>query len=317
MSKLSKAPPAEDPGSALLNTLLVAYDFFERSECALRWAIAFAKHFHSKIIVLSIENPSPVGEKTSCPNCHEDRQPEREDLVRLKLDKLKDRLTRTGVRFELVRQTGTVADVLIQEAAASHAGLVLMGASGSGHHDPQWLASTTETILHAMSFGIFVIEQDAISGDCRLERIRKIRYVRIGDHASRWLPLLKTLSIATHAAVELRYLAKQYAWSDRSRHVLLQGRCEAEVASLRGLNLPTSWHLEYVDESKATPSFTNADGADLILLDCEILSPHSSHVLHAAIQNVRCPVLILPCEQQEKQRLPVAEAPEQLEQFFD
>ncbi|MES2393893.1 MAG: universal stress protein [Acidobacteriota bacterium] len=271
-------------------TLLVAYDFFDASDAALNWGIEIAKAFRSKIIILCIDSPSRLEDQM------DGGLPGAQARVEMQgnMQSLRKRLEGAGVRFEVIHRAGIIADIVIQEACAQRADLVLMGAYGSRRLDPPRLGSTAEAMIRAMSCAVFVMGPESLAQPPRLDTVRKIRYLKVGDHATaRWV-LLEQIAERSRAVIEIECLVDGGSSCDPSRHQRIQADCEHLVNALRAQHLRVNWDLQYGGEDVLLHSISGSALVGLTAIDADEATTRAGRRLNIVIQNSRCPVLILP-----------------------
>ena len=171
--KFPIASSREATKPAVLQKLLVAYDFSGASEIALRYATEIARRFHSDIVLAHIETPETLGERMDdgIAKAKLEQLAERHDL-----NLVANRLRSEGIEVSYLVRSGSATDLLVQLVAESKPDLLLMGAYGDHPADRITLGSTAEYLLRSLSCPVLVVGPSVVDPSARGVRLSEILY---------------------------------------------------------------------------------------------------------------------------------------------
>jgi nucleotide-binding universal stress UspA family protein len=155
-----------------INAVLCPVDFSVFSQHALQHAVQLARWFDSTLTVLHVypppAAPPPVlfgglpGPLPPEPYPALTVSPEAvHDDVLAQLTKFAATVDTTGVQLRLTARTGTAVRGILDEAAASHSDLIVLGTHGHGGFERWMLGSITEKVLRKASCPVLTIPAPA------------------------------------------------------------------------------------------------------------------------------------------------------------
>lgn len=283
----------EKERSTFLHRLLVAYDFTEAAEAALRYAIDLSHHFGSSICVIYVQSTAEIAGEMDCRlsmlAAHREIESE--------MQALRKRLADQKVKHSVLHRVGVIADVLISEAVELHADLVLLGAYGSRQLDPPRLGSTAQAMLRDIACAVMVVGPEAVFRDRKTAPTEALLYVIPNSKQPRSTKFAELLAQGLGARVTIACAANQQnEFTGNFGHKTLERQCEQVAARMRAAHLSISWRLLYGHVGGSIANLAEEIRADLILLDPEIDSEPSfprDGIVSDAIQQAPCPVLIV------------------------
>jgi nucleotide-binding universal stress UspA family protein len=277
---------------AFLHTILVAYDFSESAETALKYAIDLSRTFASLITVIHVQSSIEFAAEMESGLSISERRKE----IDSEMQSLRKRLIDEGVKNQVLHRAGTVADVMIGEAAEIHADLIVLGAFGSKRLDPLRLGSTAEALIRAMPCDTMVIGPEAVIRNSRVPPIRRILYAIPAAQDPRSIKFAEQIAqgAATHLEIACVINPEEHL-HDRDRKELEQ-HCAAFADKVKRDDLAASWTLLYGSFGDAIACHARNTRANLILLDTEVIPGGSfvrENLLSSTIQQAPCPVLVM------------------------
>jgi nucleotide-binding universal stress UspA family protein len=294
MGQLAIESAENEHRNVFLRTLLVAYDFSEPAETALRYAIDLSHRFGSMVAVIHVQSAAEFAEEMESGLSTGERRKE----IEREMESVRRRLTDQKVENRVFHRTGVSADVLVREAAELHADLVLLGAYGSRRLDPPRLGSTAEAMIRAMSCAVMVIGPEAVLRVRQIPTLRQILYVVPASQKLHSTKFAERFAQRTGAEIEITCaIDQQNEHFDRSSQKLMENQCEALAEQMRNARLSAKWKLLFGPSGHAIANRAKEIQANLILFDHEMHSERSSRrdgAVSDTIQRALCPVLIMP-----------------------
>jgi len=294
MSQSSVVSFTKEATSLLFQNILVAYDFSETSETALRHAVTFARKFGGFVNVVSVQSGAEyAAEMDSGAGRGESHRQLMEDLQRLA-----ERLTAQGIRNRVVYRTGAVADVLVQLATEYKVDLMLLGAYGQRGMDRPRLGSTAEYMLRCMPCAVLTIGPGAVLHDLDVPPMRMLLYASsLPKEPGTAEQLVTTLAKEMSAKVEVVHVV-----DNRTRFRDIRSEEEMKLAEevlaggLRRAGVQTGWRLLSGSQGQRIVERSTEIHADLIIFGLEHVpgSPDAVGTISMAIWQAPCPVLTVP-----------------------
>ncbi|HEV2576299.1 MAG TPA: universal stress protein [Acidobacteriaceae bacterium] len=292
-------PPAtvfpEAAKQAVLQKLVVAYDFSTASETALRYAIEIARTFHSEIVLAHIETPGTLSEMMD-----EGVAKAKVEILaeRHELDQLSTQLQSQGIKASYLIQSGSPTDLLVQLISERKPDLLLMGAYGYHAADRITLGSTAEYLLRSVSCPVLIVGPSVAQASAHGIRLSEIVYA-------------STLPTSQGRAQELaRDLARKFAMHihvvhiepyatrviDGARLRELEMREEKIADNFRRQGIGSSWTLRFGSQQDHILEQAKAASADLLCFGIvhPATDPSQMGPLSAIIRAAKCPILTVP-----------------------
>ena len=126
MSQSSVASFTKEAPELLFQNILVAYDFSEASETAVRHAVSLARTLGGFVNVAFVQSGADYAAEMESGSARKEAHRQLTDDLQL----LGQSLTAQGVPNRVIYRAGAVADVLVQLAAEHKADLLVLGAYG-------------------------------------------------------------------------------------------------------------------------------------------------------------------------------------------
>ena len=281
-----------------IKRILFATDFLESSRLALDYAVAFAHHFKSTVVLLHAVELSPAAEGaeavTAQPSLSRIEAEER-------LEAFAAGLRRTGLEVKVLIEDGTPCQVILSAVRAHAPDLLVLGVHGN-HRGAEHLliGSNTEKILLTVHCPTLSVGTHVRGGvDINL-KLKEILYCSdFTPEAAAAAPYALNLGKQFDVPVDVCQLASTpFKQGPKSAQKLAEDYCEA----LRRILPETAdrwctpaFHLEHVLELNQILKRAEAETAGLIVLGVRAESQLGRH-LHTSfayqlLTRAACPVL--------------------------
>ncbi|MBA3900738.1 MAG: universal stress protein [Bacteroidetes bacterium] len=153
-----------------MKTILVPTDFSENAEKALYYALDFAIHNGSKVIILNAWD-LPHQRSTFFVTIKNQIQEKAEMDMKELLDKVKENQKYKGLEIESYIMMGDAAPIIKQVAAVKNAGLIIMGTTGAGGIKKIFMGSNTTAVIEDAPCPVLAIPENAA-----FSQVEKILY---------------------------------------------------------------------------------------------------------------------------------------------
>ena len=294
MTQRTTSPAYTESMHYNLAELLVAYDFSEAADSALKYAVMFAKRFGSSIHLIGVQSPAEYASALEAgPRAMEMSQRD----LQFNLQGLEERLRADGIWCDSVRRIGNISDT-IEGAILEHApDLLLLGAFGFGPIDRRRLGSTAEHLLRTARCPVLVLGPRALLDSREAPPIQRILCATSSlDTADDILAFAGHLTARMGA--DLEFVRVVDATQKAVSHKDLEQRCEDWTSGLRERGIPVSWTVVYGRADEAIAARAAKARSSLILfglhrsgnrmIDCP------DGVVSATIRQAHCPVMTIP-----------------------
>lgn len=279
-----------------LAELLVAYDFSEAADSALKYATMLSKRFGSFIHLIGVQSPADYASALeSGPLAMEMSQRD----LQFGLQGVEERLRGQGIWCDSVRRIGNISDT-IEGSILEHApDLLLLGAFGFGPIDRRRLGSTAEHLLRTARCPVLILGPQALLRDREAAPIQRILCAITSLETSG-----NVLAFATHLALRvgasLEFVHVMDATQKEVSLNLRQERREAWSNELRERGIPVSWTVVHGRADEAIAARAAESKSSLILFELHrsgrrmIDCPDG--VVSATIRKAHCPVITVPAQ---------------------
>ena len=295
------AAPAHDekePTEQFFQNLLVAYDSSEASKAALQYAMAFAQTFNSLVTVVFVQPPSDFAVAIEGGFS---RMKESYRQIADELELVAQNLSAQGIRNRVMQRTGTVADVLVQLAAADQADLLFLGAFGHKKDLPR-LGSTAEYMLRSMPCAVLTVGPNVIFTRRDVPTVRMLLYASsLPARTGRAGEFVKALAQTYEAQVEIIHGVFSPRGAQDHQLYTAKVAADAEAAEkirqrLEADGIHTTWRFVSSLDSQGIVERSREIHADLIVFGIEHhhMNPTVMGMISATIQEAECPVLTIP-----------------------
>jgi nucleotide-binding universal stress UspA family protein len=279
-----------------LAELLVAYDFSDAADSALKYAAMFSKRFGSFIHLIGVQSPADyAGALESGPLAVEMSQRD----LQFGLQGVEERLRGQGIWCDSVRRIGNISDTIEGSILEHTPDLLLLGAFGFGPIDRRRLGSTAEHLLRTARCPVLILGPQALLRDREAPLIQRILCAMSSLETSG-----NVLGFATHLAhrmgASLEFVHVIDATKKEVSLSLRQERREAWSDELRERGVPVSWTVVHGRADEAIAARAAESKSSLILfelhrggrrmIDC------SDGVVSATIRKAHCPVMTVPAQ---------------------
>jgi nucleotide-binding universal stress UspA family protein len=152
-------------------TIVCPVDFSDHSAAALRWATEWARHFGSRLIVVTVADPLLAGAAAIAYDvdlAQEQLLPELRDFVT-------KRSAGAGVGIpspDITVRVGDPATQIVALAQREHAQLIVMATHGLSGYRRMLIGSTTEQVLRHATTPVLTIPPSLSPGEVDLEWTR-------------------------------------------------------------------------------------------------------------------------------------------------
>lgn len=291
-------PVALSPGTTktpLLQKLLVAYDFSNASEIALRYATEIARRFHSEIVLAHIETPETLGDKMDAgiARAKVEQLTERHDL-----DLLANQFRLEGIKASYVARSGSATDLLVQLVSECKPDLLLMGAHGHHAADRISLGSTAEYLLRSLRCPVLVVGPSVLVPSSRGVRLSEILYASSCPAAPGTAPRLAcelARGFAMH--VHIVHVEPEEACGMPRGHLReLEMQEEKTADEFRRRGVGSSWTLQFGSQQDLLLAQAKVVSADLLCFGIvhPPTAPSQMGILSSIIRGAKCPILTVP-----------------------
>jgi nucleotide-binding universal stress UspA family protein len=311
----------------MFDSVLVPLDGSLLAECVLSHAVAIARAFESKVILLRVLDKNQTGEKTQL-----------FDLVnwqinktgaKLYLEKISDRLQKTGLRIETAVLEGLVAESITEYAQSHGTKLIILSSHGRSGLSQWGLSSITQKIIFSAPTSVLIVRarQPAVSESLERQYAKIIVPLDGSRRAENVLPMVSLLArfhqsqISIVHVVKTPEMARQMPLSredvELSERIVARNREEAiryldQVryhSPLEGIDLQT--HLLTSDNAAAVlHDMVDQEHIDMVALSAHGYSGNNQWPYGSMVNNFilysKVPLLIV-------QDLPAKEEPAEVE----
>jgi nucleotide-binding universal stress UspA family protein len=274
--------------------LLVAYDFSEASDSALKYAAMLSKRFGSFIHLIGVQSPADyAGALESGPLAMEMSQRD----LQFGLQGVEERLRGQGIWCDSVRRIGNISDTIEGSILEHPPDLLLLGAFGFGPIDRRRLGSTAEHLLRTAPCPALILGPQALLRDREAAPIQRILCAVSSLETSG-----NVLGFATHLALRmgasLEFVHVVDAAKKEPSLNLRQERCEAWSNELRQQGIPVSWTVVHGQADEAIAARAAKSKSSLILFELHRSGRRMvdcpDGVVSATIRRAHCPVITVP-----------------------
>jgi nucleotide-binding universal stress UspA family protein len=294
MTKNATLPAYTESVHCNLAELLVACDFSEAADSALKYAVMLSKRFGSFIHLVSVQSPADYASALEAgPHAME---VSRRDLQHGLLA-VEESLSAEGIGSDSVRRIGNISDAIEGVILEHTPDLLLLGAFGYGPIDRPRLGSTAEHLLRTVRCPVLVLGPQALVRDRQAPPIQRIlcatTSVGTPDHILRFAG---QFAVKTGANLELIHVVD--STQEQAPHYHHEQRCEQWSRELRDRGVAVSWTLVYGRAHEAISARAAESGASLILFGLHRSGNHMIEcpdgVVSGAIREAHCPVMTVP-----------------------
>jgi nucleotide-binding universal stress UspA family protein len=276
--------------------LLVAYDFSEASDSALKYAAMLSKRFGSFIHLIGVQSPADyAGVLESGPLAMEMSQRD----LQFGLQGVEERLRGQGIWCDSVRRIGNISDTIEGSILEHPPDLLLLGAFGFGPIDRRRLGSTAEHLLRTAPCPALILGPQALLRDREAAPIQRILCAVSSLETSG-----NVLGFATHLALRmgasLEFVHVVDAVKKEPSLNLRQERREAWSNELRQQGIPVSWTVVHGQADEAIAARAAKSKSSLILFELHRSGRRMvdcpDGVVSATIRRAHCPVITVPAQ---------------------
>lgn len=294
MSQSSVVPLAKQESAATFQNIVVAYDFSEASETALRYAVGLARTFGGFVNVVSVQSAADYAADMESGSAQKESHRQLTD----ELQSIAQRLGTLGIRNRVTHRAGAVADVLVQFAAELKADLLLLGAYGQKGIDRPRLGSTAEYMLRSMPCAVLTIGPGAVLHQRDVPPLQMVLCAsslpqRAGSAARKVAAMART----SDARVEIFHVVDKQARVRETRtDKEMAEAAENLVKNLERESIHAGWKLASGPQGERIVERANEIHADLIVFGLEHVpgSPDAMGTISLTIRQAACPVLTVP-----------------------
>ncbi len=192
----------------MFDPVLVPLDGSLLAECVLSHAVAIARAFESKVILLRVLDKNQASEKTQL-----------FDLVnwqinktgaKLYLEKIRDRLQKSGLRIETAVLEGMVAESITEYAQSHGTKLIILSSHGRSGLSQWGLSSITQKIIFSAPTSVLIVRARQPASSEPLER----QYAKIvvpldgSRRAENVLPMVSLLARYHRSQISIVHVVK-------------------------------------------------------------------------------------------------------------
>jgi nucleotide-binding universal stress UspA family protein len=294
MAQNSAVPALAEPTHYDLNDLLVAYDFSEAADAALKYAKMLAQRFGSFIHLLGVQTPTEYSRALEGGPLAMELS---ERNLQLGLKLLEEHLRSEGIWSDSLRRIGNVADTVEGSILERRTDLLVIGAFGYGRIDRPRLGSTAEHLLRIVRCPVLVIGPHALPGGRDAPPIKRILCAMTTVE-----PPDNTLPFAGHLAAQMgASLEVVHVIDPTYKHVPRkesERRCEAWAVQLRERGVPVAWTVIHGQIDQAIAARAATSKSSLILFGLHRIGNKTvdcaDGVVSATIREAHCPVMTVP-----------------------
>ena len=279
-----------------LAELLVAYDFSEASDSALKYAAMLSRRFGSFIHLIGVQSPADyTGALESGPLAVEMSQRD----LQFGLQGVEEGLRSQGIWCDSVRRIGNISDTIEGSILEHTPDLLLLGAFGFGPIERRCLGSTAEHLLRTARCPVLVLGPQALLRDREAAPIERILCaVSSLETSGNVLAFATHLALRMGASLEFVHVvdpAKRRCLSTFAMNAAKHGvmKCANEVSHV-------SWTVVHGQADEAIAARAAESKSSLILFELHrsgrrmIDCPDG--VVSATIRRAHCPVITVPAQ---------------------
>ncbi len=277
--------------------ILFATDFLESSRLALDYAVAFAHHYHARLLIVHVFHmPQAAIEEEALDG---------PSITRLSCEKRLEAFTagvrRAGVEAEWRLIEGWMPDALLAEVKRIHPDLQVLGTHGIYRGlEHMLIGSNAEAMLLSASCPTLTVGRHALAGIGPETRPEYILYTTdFTPESAAAAPYAVALSHDFQARLDIcHFLPEGAAYSRQAQHNQAEQYCDAVRHHLAGAD--SSWcapgkQLEHGATKQAILQRTRNDAAGLIVLGVHGESQFARHMhsslAYELVATAACPVL--------------------------
>ncbi len=294
MSQSSVASFTKEAPALLFQNILVAYDFSEASETALRHAVSLARMLGGFVNVVSVQSGADYAADMESGSAQKEAHRQLTDDLQL----LGQRLTAQAIRNRVISRAGAVADVLVQLAVEHKADLLILGAYGQKGIDRPRLGSTAEYMLRSMPCAVMTIGPGAVLHERDIPPIGMLLYASsLPKKAGAAEQLVMNLAKKSGAKVEILHVIDNQAKVRDIRSAReMEVAEEALATDLQRAGVDVTWKLLSGPRGQRIVEQSTAIHADLIVFGLEHVPgyPDTVGTISMTIWQASCPVLTVP-----------------------
>lgn len=294
MSQSSVVGFTKEAPELLFQNILVAYDFSEASETALRHAVSLARTLGGFVNVVSVQSGTDYAAEMESGSARKEAHRQLTD----DLQSLGQRLTAQGIRNRVTSRAGAVADVLVQLAAEHKADLLVLGAYGQKGIDRPRLGSTAEYMLRSMPCTVMTIGPGAVLHEGDVPPLRMLLYASsLPKNVGSAERLVMNLAKKSGANVEILHVIDNQAKVRDIRSAReMEITEEALAKDLQRAGVDATWKLLSGPQGQRIVEQSTAIHADLIVFGLEHVPgyPDTVGAISMTIWQASCPVLTVP-----------------------
>ncbi len=277
-----------------LKDLIVAYDFSEAADSALKYAKMLAKRFSSFIHLIGVQSPAEYASALEAgPLAMELAQTDLQFGLKL----LQEHLRTEGIWSDSFRRIGNISDTIEGAILERPPDLLLLGAFGYGRIDRPRLGSTAEHLLRVVRCPVLVVGPHALLGAREAPPVPRILCAMTTVE-----PPDNTLSFAGHFAAQMgASLEIVHVIDPTYKHVPRkesERRCETWAAKLRERGVPVAWSVIHGRADQAIAAHAATSKSSLILFGLHRIGNKTvdcaDGVVSATIREAHCPVMTVP-----------------------
>ncbi len=294
MAQNNTLPVYAEPIHYDLKELLVAYDFSQAADSALKYAVMFSKRFGSFIHLIGVQSPADyAGALEAGPLAMEMSQRD----LQFGLQEREEHLRAQGIWSDSVRRIGNISDTIEGVILEHTPDLLLLGAYGYGPIDRPRLGSTAEHLLRTVRCPVLVVGPNALLRDREAPPIERILCPTSSlDVAENIFCFAGHLAGQMGAHLELVYVVDPTQKDERRKH--REKRCEEWSNKLRDRGVTVTWTVLYgradtvlaerAAESKSSVILFGLHRSGNRMIDCP------DGVVSGTIRQAPCPVMTVP-----------------------
>jgi nucleotide-binding universal stress UspA family protein len=290
----SSVVSTKEASELLFQNILVAYDFSEASETALRHAVSLGRTLGGFVNVVFVQSGADYAAEMESGAARKEAHRQLTD----DLQSLGQRLTGQGIRNRVLSRSGAVADVLVQLAAEHKTDLIVLGAFGQKGIDRPRLGSTAEYMLRSMPCAVMTIGPGAVLHDRDVPPMRMMLYASsLPKKAGAAERLVMNLAKKSGAKVEILHVIDIQAKVRDIRSAREMEVAEVALATdLQRAGVDTTWKLLSGPQGQRIVEQSATIHADLIVFGLEHVPgyPDAVGTISMAIWQASCPVLTVP-----------------------
>lgn len=296
MTQFNPAPFSTGAIQNLTKSLVVAYDFSDAANTALKYAVMMSRRFGTYLRLITVQTPAEYT-RTLEAGPYEVTMSRRD--VQSELHCLRMRLFEEGIQSDAVRRIGNASDVLWEAALELKPDLLFFGAFGQSQRHRLQLGSTAEHLLRTLRCPAFIVGPHAVVREPEAPPIRRILCATTSLHSDDNVVLFAgQFAAQMEARVELLHPVGS-SHRNLPTH-LYEQRCQEWSHKLRQQGISVSWTVLYGSPEAVISARAKEVKASLVLFGLHrrgkdmVDSPDG--VVSAAIRQTHCPIMTVPAD---------------------